>query len=112
MKTEEGEQKIRINQLECGDYHCMAKLNVGALLEWGSNDEGQLGIVFVYMKIGNRKRTFSENPIWIKTFQKENVKNICCGYTSSAVICENRDVENKGAEELKNGTKKDQKVKN
>ena len=69
----------QIEGLKCGDFHCQTYLNIGCILEWGSNDEGQLG---------NRKRAFSENPIWMKTFENENVKGIYAGESSSCVICE------------------------
>ena len=58
----------------------MANLNIGSVLQWGGNSSGQLG---------NRKNTFSENPIWIKDLADENVKEIFCGYNSSGMICEN-----------------------
>jgi alpha-tubulin suppressor-like RCC1 family protein len=80
VKTEEGQKNIRILDIKCGEQHCITNLNIGAVLSWGCNDYGQLG---------NRKRTFSENPIWMKTFESHNVKNIYAGSTSSAVICEN-----------------------
>lgn len=38
------EQDVRISKLSCGAHHCMALLNVGSILEWGNNDNGQLGI--------------------------------------------------------------------
>jgi alpha-tubulin suppressor-like RCC1 family protein len=60
----------------------MALLSIGAIMEWGQNEFGQLG---------NKKRTFTENPIIIGKFTKENIINISCGYTSSAVIVENNE---------------------
>lgn len=57
----------------------MVLFNLGAILEWGANEYGQLG---------NKKRTFATKPILLAKFQNENVKNITCGYQSSAVIIE------------------------
>lgn len=79
ISTPEGEKDVRVNKISCGNNHCMAHLNVGAVLEWGSNEFGQLG---------NRKRVFSENPIILKTFATQNVLNISCAEDNSAVICE------------------------
>lgn len=73
------EEHVKILDLKCGLFHCITLQNIGCVLEWGSNDEGQLG---------NRKRTFSENPIWLKTFEKENIKSVFAKETSSAIICE------------------------
>jgi len=80
VKTDDGQKNIRIDNIKCGLQHCITSLNIGAILSWGSNDYGQLG---------NRKRTFSENPIWMKTFESYNIKNVCAGDSSSAVITEN-----------------------
>jgi alpha-tubulin suppressor-like RCC1 family protein len=48
----------------------MALLNIGALLEWGDNEYGQLG---------NKKRSFSEKPIIMSAFSNDNILNIACG---------------------------------
>jgi len=80
IKTDEGEQNIKIKEISCGNNHCMALLSIGVVMEWGSNEHGQLG---------NRKRVFSENPLIINNFTKENVINISCGHNNSAVITEN-----------------------
>jgi len=98
ITTEEGEKDVRINQISCGKNHCMALLSVGAVLEWGANEFGQLG---------NRKRVFSENPIIIKEFTDENVLKISCGHDNSAVICEY----NEKLEEQKKKAKENQKKK-
>lgn len=79
IKTDEGEKDVRIHQVACGNNHCMALLNVGAVIEWGANEFGQLA---------NRKRVFSENPIIMKDFNDEKVVKICCGYDNSGVIAE------------------------
>lgn len=60
----------------------MALLSAGVVTEWGENDHGQLG---------NKKRAFSEYPIMVSTFKKQNVLNISAGYNSSSVICEDLD---------------------
>lgn len=81
IKTKDGsEQDIRIKEISCGHNHCMALLNIGAVMEWGANEYGQLG---------NKKRVFSENPLIINRFEKENVLGISCGFNNSAVITEN-----------------------
>lgn len=82
ISTPEGEKHVRVDKISCGKNHCMALLNVGAVMEWGANEHGQLG---------NRKRVFSENPIIIKTFAQENVLNLNCGQYNSAVIVEHKD---------------------
>ncbi len=48
-------------------------------MEWGDNEFGQLG---------NRKRVYSEHPIILSKFSKDNLVDLSCGYNSSAVICE------------------------
>jgi alpha-tubulin suppressor-like RCC1 family protein len=81
LEVEAGKvEQIRIKNLKCGSLHCMANLNIGSVLQWGGNSSGQLG---------NRKNTFSENPIWIKDLADENVREIFCGYNSSGMVCEN-----------------------
>jgi len=82
ISTPEGEKHVRVDKISCGRNHCMALLNVGAVMEWGANEHGQLG---------NRKRVFSENPIIIKTFAQENVLNVSCGEYNSAVIIEHKE---------------------
>jgi alpha-tubulin suppressor-like RCC1 family protein len=79
IKTDEGEKDVRVTQIACGSNHCLALLNVGAVIEWGGNEFGQLG---------NRKRVFSENPIIMKDFADENIYKVCCGYENSGVIAE------------------------
>ena len=34
---------MTIKQLRCGRNHCMALMSIGAILEWGDNEYGQLG---------------------------------------------------------------------
>lgn len=77
---DEGKPKnLKVKQIECGSNHCMILFNLGAILEWGANEYGQLG---------NKKRTFATNPILLAKFQNENVRSITCGYQSSAVVIE------------------------
>ena len=80
IKTDEGEKDINIKEISCGNNHCMVLLSIGVVMEWGANEYGQLG---------NKKRVFSENPLIINNFTKENVLNISCGHNNSAVITEN-----------------------
>lgn len=88
IRTDQGEQDIHIKEISCGNNHCMALLSIGVVMEWGSNEYGQLG---------NKKRVFSENPLIVSNFSKENVLNISCGHNNSAVITEN-DLKNKKTE--------------
>lgn len=55
----------------------MALLSIGALLEWGDNEHGQMG---------NKKRSTTDNPIIMSTFSKDNVFSIACGNLNSGVI--------------------------
>ncbi|KAL4490241.1 hypothetical protein ABPG72_004280 [Tetrahymena utriculariae] len=80
VKNPSGQKEnVRINKISCGNHHCIALLSAGVVTEWGENDYGQLG---------NKKRSFSEHPIMISTFKKQNVLNVSAGHTSSSVICE------------------------
>jgi len=80
IKTDDGEKDIRIKEISCGNNHCMALLSIGVVMEWGANEYGQLG---------NKKRVFSENPLIVNNFAKENVLSVSCGHNNSAVITEN-----------------------
>lgn len=82
IKTEKGEQDVTVKEIACGNNHCMALLSVGVILEWGANEYGQLG---------NKKRAYSENPLILSNFTKNNVLNINCGLNNSAVIVENNE---------------------
>jgi alpha-tubulin suppressor-like RCC1 family protein len=82
VDTPEGKKDVRVSQVACGKNHCIALLNIGSVLEWGGNEFGQLG---------NRKRTFTENPIIIKDFVEENVLKVCAKYDSTGVITEFRE---------------------
>jgi len=31
-------KQVRVDKLVCGHYHCMAKLNLGVLMQWGYNE--------------------------------------------------------------------------
>eukprot|EP01016_Furgasonia_blochmanni_P023247 TRINITY_DN25151_c0_g1_i1.p1 TRINITY_DN25151_c0_g1~~TRINITY_DN25151_c0_g1_i1.p1 ORF type:complete len:132 (+),score=40.60 TRINITY_DN25151_c0_g1_i1:60-398(+) len=86
------DRDITVKQISCGDNHCMALLSIGAIMEWGANENGQLG---------NRKRNFSENPIIISDFTKENVLKVRCGYNNSAVIAEYNEEREKAEAEKK-----------
>ena len=79
VTTEEGQKDVSIKQIRCGDDHCIALLSVGAVLEWGGNEYGQLG---------NRKRTFSEHPIIVSDFTDERVLSVHAGLNHSAVVTE------------------------
>jgi len=89
ISTPQGKKDVRLDQISCGRNHCMALLNIGAVMEWGANEHGQLG---------NRKRVFSENPIIIKNFAEENVLKVSCGQYNSGVICENKTTQKQSEE--------------
>lgn len=36
-------ENVRVDQIECGNHHCMALFNLGSIMEWGNNEKGQLG---------------------------------------------------------------------
>ena len=77
INNKEDDPNIRVKAITCGNNHCMATLDIGVVLEWGNNTHGQLG---------NKKRVSAENPVVINKFKKSIIKNITCGYDSSAVI--------------------------
>ena len=60
----------------------MAKLDINAVLEWGANENGQLG---------NNKRAYSDYPVFLKSFENETIRNISAGYTSSGITLENKE---------------------
>jgi alpha-tubulin suppressor-like RCC1 family protein len=70
---------VTVDEISCGNNHCMALLNIGIVLEWGSNEYGQLG---------NRKRVFQENPLILANIQDCIPKKVACGHNNSAVIGE------------------------
>jgi alpha-tubulin suppressor-like RCC1 family protein len=78
---EQKNMKVALKKISCGLNHCMALLNIGVIMEWGDNEKGQLG---------NKKRSFSENPVILSSFTDEKVLNLSCGQTSSAVIVEDK----------------------
>jgi len=65
-----GTEIVKIDQISCGNNHCMALLNIGAVMEWGENEFGQLG---------NKKRVFSEHPLIIGFFKNQTHLFINCG---------------------------------
>ncbi|CAD8075061.1 unnamed protein product [Paramecium primaurelia] len=71
------QENVEVKQIECGYNHCMALTNVGAILEWGDNEYGQLG---------NKKRSFTDKPIVVSQFVQNRVATISCGSNSSGVI--------------------------
>jgi len=75
---------IRVETISCGKNHCMALLNIGAILEWGSNIRGQMG---------NKKRVAAENPLVVNKFQNSLIRSISCGYDNSCVVTLDKKVE-------------------
>ena len=92
ITTSEGEKEVTIKQIECGDNHCIALLSVGAVLEWGANEFGQLG---------NKRRVFTEHPIIVSDFVKENVLHVSARTNNTAVISEYNEKEEKKEKEKK-----------
>lgn len=37
MKVKGVDQKVVVDQLQCGKGHCLALLNIGYVMEWGDN---------------------------------------------------------------------------
>lgn len=82
IDTEEKKNmNIEVKKIACGLNHCMALLNIGLIMEWGDNEMGQLG---------NKKRSYTENPLIMTNFTEERVLNLSAGQTSSAVIVEDK----------------------
>lgn len=88
INGKEGDTNVRIKTISCGLNHCMALLDIGVVLEWGSNLRGQLG---------NKKRVSAENPVVVGRFKKSNIKSINCGYDSSAIITVDKPTSDKKA---------------
>ena len=71
INDKKDDPNIRVKSISCGNNHCMALLDIGAVVEWGSNLHGQLG---------NKKRVSAENPVVIDVrrpteFQAGHLKN-------------------------------------
>eukprot|EP01017_Pseudomicrothorax_dubius_P015985 TRINITY_DN1820_c0_g1_i3.p1 TRINITY_DN1820_c0_g1~~TRINITY_DN1820_c0_g1_i3.p1 ORF type:complete len:343 (+),score=83.47 TRINITY_DN1820_c0_g1_i3:437-1465(+) len=76
-----GETDVRLEQIDCGNTHCLALTSIGVVLEWGGNEFGQLG---------NRRRAFSEHPIIVSDFVNSRVLRVVAKHTSSGVISVNK----------------------
>lgn len=80
IQMDDGSVKyIEIDDLSCGDNHCLALFSVGALMIWGANQYGQ---------IGNKKRAFSERPLVSSRFKMKNIVKIKADYRNSYVLTE------------------------
>lgn len=66
-----------MDKIECGRSHCLALLNVGYVMAWGHNEQGQLG---------NKKRSPSMTPFLHKFFIGKNVQGVFAGGVSSGAI--------------------------
>jgi alpha-tubulin suppressor-like RCC1 family protein len=73
----EKDKKVTVEQLECGNNHCIALLNIGYVMEWGDNEYGQMG---------NKKRSLVNRPIIVKEFIGKKVKGVFASHNSSGVI--------------------------
>ena len=79
LKVKGKDEKVRIQQLQCGKSHCIALLNIGYIMEWGDNQFGQMG---------NGKRSIVMTPIVLKDFKGKKVKGVFAGQNKTAVIVE------------------------
>lgn len=79
MKVKGVNQKVAVEQVQCGKGHCLALLNIGYVMEWGDNEYGQLG---------NKKRSPSLVPIILRDFVGKKVVGVFAGENSSGVIVE------------------------
>lgn len=79
MKVKGQSRKIVVDQLECGRNHCIALLNVGYVMEWGHNEQGQMG---------NKKRSPSTAPTLVREFMGKKVLGVFAGEDNSGVIVE------------------------
>lgn len=77
MKVKGVDQKVTVEQIQCGKGHCLALLNIGYIMEWGDNECGQLG---------NKKRSPSLVPIILRDFMGRKVVGVFAGENSSGVI--------------------------
>jgi len=86
MQDPEDESKtkaLNISSVKCGTSHCLAKLDINAVLIWGANEQGQLG---------NKKRSYSDYPVFLRTFENDMIRNISAGYSSSGVTLVDKDL--------------------
>lgn len=66
-----GDKKdVTVDMLQCGRNHCVGLLSVGAVVQWGDNEHGQLG---------NGKRTYLTSPKIMGVFRKETVQSVWAG---------------------------------
>ena len=80
ITTPEGVKKdLTIDQIQCGDNHCLAVLSTGFALEWGDNHYGQLG---------NQLSGFKDKPIIISDFKNDKIISISAKHRNSAVVAE------------------------
>lgn len=96
-------KRCRTMGLTCGSGHCLAMLKTGELYGWGSNSKGQVGI-------GGRHLTKFGAPqkieVWGKADEGEpeipkgKIRNISCGFQSSAAICDPVDLVQQAAPAL------------
>lgn len=79
MKIDNKEKIVKIDQIQCGNNHCIALLNIGYVMEWGDNEYGQMG---------NKKRSPCLAPIVVKDFTNKKVVGVFAGENNSGVIIE------------------------
>jgi alpha-tubulin suppressor-like RCC1 family protein len=92
IPMEDGSEKnVEVDDISCGDNHCMALLNIGVIMIWGVNEYGQLG---------NKKRSFSTKPLISSRFNDKQILKIKADYRNNFVITkQNQDVEDKDKKE-------------
>ena len=66
--TREGQKTdMTIDQIQCGENHCIALLSQGLALEWGDNHYGQLG---------NQSTGYKDKPVIISDLKNEKILSI------------------------------------
>lgn len=68
----------RVTDIACGTEHCLALTELGAVLSWGSNEVGQLGL--------GRETARTSAPELVRSLQGTFVVSIACGGLHSAAV--------------------------
>ncbi len=66
-----------LRQLTCGDHHCLALMDGGAVWSWGSNSNGQLG---------NASLMPRAEPVPVTELLGREVRVVACGENTSAAM--------------------------
>ena len=73
----------RIDSLECGFKHVIAKSSLGKVYTWGWGTKGQLGLGHYDSEISPRLLNIERNK------HKEKVIQVAAGFSHSVIMCEN-----------------------